>query len=81
MLAVPLARQYNVTAAEHVERVRDATEGILAAVKTLQADTVVLGATSEPVGAEGHDKFHHIVDTLLHRAPVEVVIGRLKPAL
>ena len=44
LLAVPLARQYNVTAAEHVERVRDATEGILAAVKTLQADTIVLGS-------------------------------------
>ncbi len=78
--AVPLARQHGVNASEHVERVRDATEGILTAIKTLKADTVLLGATSEPVGAEGHEKFHHIVDSLLHRAPVEVVIGRLKPA-
>lgn len=77
--AAQLARQQNVVAAEHVERVRDATEGILAAIKALGAEMVVLGATSEPVGAEGHDKFHLIVDSLLHRAPVEVVIGRMKP--
>jgi anti-anti-sigma regulatory factor len=77
-IAAPLARQLSVNAAEHVDRVRDATEGILTAIRVLQADTVVVGATSEPVGAEGHDKFHHLVDSLLHRSPVEVVIGRLK---
>ncbi len=77
-VAAPLARQQNVIAAEHVERVRDSTEGILTAIKVLQADTVVVGATSEPIGAEGHDRFHHLVDSLLHRSPVEVVIGRLK---
>ena len=77
--AMLMAKQVNAPASEHVERVRDAAEGILAAIKTLDAEMVVLGATSEPLGAEGHDKFHHIVDSLLHRAPVEVVIGRLKP--
>jgi len=77
--AMQLAKQNSILACEHVERVRDAAEGILAAIKNLDAAVVVLGATSEPIGADGHDKFHHLVDTLLHRAPVEVVIGRLKP--
>jgi anti-anti-sigma regulatory factor len=77
--ALQYTKQQTVVVAEHVERVRDATEGILAALKSLNASMVVIGAASEPVGAESHDQFHHLVDTLLHRAPCEVVIGRLKP--
>lgn len=77
--ALQLAKQYNVPTTEHVEHVREAPDGILAAIKTQCADMVVIGATNEPVGAEGHDRFHHLVDTLLHRAPCEVIIGRLKP--
>jgi nucleotide-binding universal stress UspA family protein/anti-anti-sigma regulatory factor len=77
--AVQYARQQSTTAVEHVERVRDACEGIIATLRASAAEMVVLGATSEPVGADGHDRFHQLVDTLLHRAPCEVIIGRMKP--
>lgn len=77
--AMQQARRQNVTAREHVERVRDAAEGILAAIKANAADMVVIGATNEPIGEEGHELFHQLVDTLLHRAPCEVIVGRLRP--
>jgi anti-anti-sigma regulatory factor len=79
--AMQYAKQHSVPAWEHVERVRDAAEGILAAVKTHNAQQIVLGATNEPVGGEAHDAIHELIDTLLHRAPCEVIIGRLKPNL
>ncbi len=77
--AMQFARQVNAQATEQVERVRDAAEGILTALRNTGAESVVLGATDEPIGGDGHDRFHHLVDTLLHRAPCEVIIGRLKP--
>jgi anti-anti-sigma regulatory factor len=73
------ARRHNVIVREHVERVREATEGILTAIKANTADQLVLGATSEPVGEDSHERFHQLVDSLLHRAPCEVVVGRLRP--
>ncbi len=78
MKAVQYARRHNVTVREHVERVREATDGILTAIKVNAADQVVIGATSEPVGEEGHEFFHLLVDSLLHRAPCEVIVGRLR---
>jgi len=77
--AMQFAHQVNAAATEQVERVRDAAEGIIAALRSTGAESVVLGATDEPLGADGHDRFHHLVDTLLHRAPCEVIVGRLKP--
>ena len=76
--AVQAAKQQGITPSALVERVRDSSDGILAAIKSSNADLVVLGAINEPLGAEGHDLFHEIVDCLLHRAPCEVVIGRQK---
>lgn len=78
-VAMQLAGQVNAGATEHVERVRDAAEGIIAVLRSTGAESVVLGATDEPLGADGHERFHHLVDTLLHRAPCEVIVGRLKP--
>ena len=78
-MALQYAKQYNVPTFPHIERVREAAEGILAAVKLHGADTIVMGATSEPMGNESHEEFHNLVDTLLHRASCEVLIGRLKP--
>ncbi len=72
------ARQFNTPPGEHVERVRDATEGMVAAVKSQGIDLLVLAALQEPEGDERHDRFHALVDALLHRAPCEVVIGRQK---
>ena len=77
--ALQYTRQYNIPTWPHVERVREANDGIIAAVKTHAADLIVMGAADEPLGGEGHDDFHAMVDTLLHRAPCEVVVGRLKP--
>jgi len=77
--AVESAKQEGAAASEHVERVRDAGEGILAAAKTYQVDMLVLGATSEPLEGEQHEEFHLLVDTLIHRAPCQVIIGRKNP--
>jgi hypothetical protein len=73
------AKQQGVLAFEHVERVRDATEGIFAAIRTNDAGMVVIGATSEPEDDEGHEAFHRLVEALLSRAPCEVIFGRQKP--
>ena len=77
--AMQYAKQTGITAQQHVERVREAGEGILSTVKNHSIERIVLGATSEPIGGEGHEAFHQLVDTLLHRAPCEVIVGRLKP--
>lgn len=77
--AMNRTRAEGVIASEHVERVRDAAEGILAAAKTYHVDTLVLGATTEPTAGEEHERFHHLVDTLIHRASCEVIIGRQRP--
>lgn len=77
--AMQYARRLNVPMQEYVERVREPQDAIVTAIKTYNVDLVVLGATSEPVGEDGHEVFHQLVDSLLHRAPCEVVIGRLKP--
>ncbi|HZO89725.1 MAG TPA: universal stress protein [Chthonomonadaceae bacterium] len=77
--AIRHARQYSVPVQEHVERVRGVEDGILTAIRSNAADMVVLGATSEPIGEEGHEVFHRLVDSLLHRAPCEVIVGRMRP--
>ena len=79
--AVESARLEGAAASEHVERVRDAGEGILATAKNYQVDTLVLGATTEPLAGEQHEKFHLLVETLIHRAPCEVIVGRQTPSL
>ena len=76
--ALQYAKQYNAPTFPHIERVREAADGILAAIRLHCADTIVLGAASEPEGDDSHEEFHSLVDTLLHRAPCEVLIGRLK---
>lgn len=76
--AMQYAHRLNVPMQEYVERVREAQDAILTAAKTYNVDVIVVGATSEPAGDEGHEMFHQLVDNLLHRAPCEVVIGRLK---
>jgi len=79
--AIATAQPYSVPISEHVERVREAVEGTLAAIKFHQASQVVIGATAEAIGhsdQEDPDRFHTLVETLLHRAPCEVLIGRLR---
>lgn len=76
--AMQYVKQLNVPASEQIERVRDATEGILSAIKNYGASLIVLGASS-PTPGESRDQFLELSQTLLDRAPCEVVIGRLKP--
>ena len=77
-LAAALAKidQHNCVVIENIERVRDATEGILAAIKLLDVDMVVLGASGCDAVQDGSARFRQIADALLNRATVEVVIGR-----
>jgi anti-anti-sigma regulatory factor len=67
------ARRQNLAFARYVERVRDVEEGVLQAIKNYKAGYVVLGAFADH--AED-DLFHTLVETLLHRAPCNVLIGR-----
>ncbi len=76
--AMQYVRQYNVSAVEHVERVRDAVDGALSAIRLHNAAQVVVGASSHGGEHGDHDRFDALVDALLHRAPCEVIIGRLK---
>lgn len=70
------ARKQNLAFVRYVERVRDAEEGLLQALKTYKANYVVLGAVAEH---EEGSRFHELVETLLHRAPCNVLIGRKAP--
>ncbi|HZT42181.1 MAG TPA: STAS domain-containing protein [Chthonomonadaceae bacterium] len=76
--ALQLARPYNLPVSEHIEHVREAGDGILAAIRSYPADIVVLGATSEPLIGDDYDQFQRLIDMLLSRAPCEVLIGRLR---
>jgi anti-anti-sigma regulatory factor len=74
--AMQQAMQPGVVAHEYVERVRDATEGILAAIKASDAGMVVIGTAGKTEGEEVREAFRQLVDVLLHRAPCEVIVGR-----
>jgi anti-anti-sigma regulatory factor len=76
--AMQYVRQYNMSAIAHVERVRDAVDGALATIRLQHATQVVVGASSHSGDHGDHDRFDEVVDALLHRAPCEVIVGRLK---
>lgn len=76
-MAGEAVRQYNIPATEHIERVREAVEGTLSVIKIYNVAQVVIGASRHSMAHDDHDRFDTLVDTLLHRAPCEVVIGRL----
>jgi hypothetical protein len=71
--AALVARKHNLQPSRHLEHVRDVEEGILQAIKNYHAAHLVLGAF-----ADGGDdeRFHQLVDVMLHRAPCNVLIGR-----
>ena len=74
--AVQAAKQQNVQPQEHVERVREAIDGTLAAVRPIRhADRRRASKHAMDHGG-GHDRFDALVDTLLHRASCEVIVGR-----
>jgi anti-anti-sigma regulatory factor len=70
------ARRTNTPIVRHVERVRDAEEGVLQLIKTYKASHVVLAVHADRVTDE---PFLKIVEILLHRAPCHVLIARRAP--
>lgn len=68
----------NVPVSEHLEKVREAGDGIVSVIKNFHAEMVVLGASLHPEEGHGSDHFQSIVETLIKRAPCEVIIGRRK---
>ncbi len=75
--AAQLAQRNGASPQEHVERVRDSVDGALAAIKTYGATMIVIGASKHAMDHGDHDRFDQLVETLLHRAPCEVIVGRL----
>jgi anti-anti-sigma regulatory factor len=67
------AKRLNVPSDAHLERVRDAQEGILHAIKSYKTSWVILGAYPQNVG---NDEFMELVSALLHRAPCNVMVAR-----
>ncbi len=58
-----------------IQRARQAGEGIIAAAKDHQVDLIVTGLGSRQ--EHGHPGWGRTADTLLHRAPCEVIFDRV----
>ncbi len=64
---------------EHIEKVREASDGIMTTIKNYGAEILVFGAGQSLIeGEDASEAFHALVDKLLYRAPCEVIVGRLK---
>jgi len=70
------AKRNSLPYARHVERVRDAEEGLLQLIKTYKASHVYIGAFADHIRDE---QFLRMVEILLHRAPCNVIIARQAP--
>lgn len=70
------AKRHNLPYARHVERMRDAEEGLLQLIKTYKASHVYIGAYADHSQDE---QFLRMVEILLHRAPCNVIIARQAP--
>jgi anti-anti-sigma regulatory factor len=71
-----VAKKHGLPYARHVERVRDAEEGLLQVIKTHKASHVYIGAYADHSQDE---RFLRLVEMLLHRAPCNVIIARQAP--
>ncbi len=74
-----LAASAHVPISEHLDRVRDAFDGILTAAKTYESDTIVIGVSEAPGQEEQAEAVEQLLQMLMKRAPCELVIGRPKP--
>src|SRR5687768_8729189 len=72
-LAASVAKRLNLASTMHLERVRDAGEGVLQVIQTYKAEYLILSSFSE--GGDS-TSFLQLVDTLLRRAPCNVLVGR-----
>jgi anti-anti-sigma regulatory factor/nucleotide-binding universal stress UspA family protein len=75
--AEAVAKRHNLPYARHVERLRDAEEGLLQVIKTYKASHVYIGAYADHSSDE---QFLRLVEILLHRAPCSVIIARQAPS-
>ena len=74
-LAAATAKRNSLMARPHLERVRDAGEGVLQLIQAYRADDLVL----TPFVVEGDSSpFLQLSETLLRRAPSNVMVGRGK---
>lgn len=73
--AVEIVKLHELEAKPLVERAREAAEGIIRAAKDNQADLIVLGMRTDFRG--GQAGMGRTTETLLHRAPCEVVVDKL----
>jgi anti-anti-sigma regulatory factor len=71
--ALQEAKRLNVPSDAHLERVRDAQEGILQAIKSYKTSWVILGSYLQNVKDE---TFMDLVSSLLQRAPCNVLVAR-----
>ncbi|MBM3463286.1 MAG: hypothetical protein FJX76_14385 [Armatimonadetes bacterium] len=71
--AEALTRREGITPALYLHRGRDVSEGLIEAAQKLKADVIVLGI---PTSGTSERSLSHVVDTLLRRAPCEVIIDR-----
>jgi anti-anti-sigma regulatory factor len=72
------AARVSVPFTRHVERVRDAQEGMLQAIRSYRASHVVLSVHADVVD---QDEYVNLIHVLLHRAPCNVVIARQAPTV
>ena len=72
-LASSVAKRHNLASTMHLERVRDAEEGVLQVIQTYKAENLILSSFAEAGDASS---FLQLVETLLRRAPCNVLVGR-----
>jgi len=73
--AKSIVEQHELVAREHIERAREAGEGIIRAAKDHNADLIVMGVRPS-VGASSY-VLGRTTDILLDRSPIEVIIDRV----
>ena len=76
--AIPQLQPQGVAPVQEIQRVREPLDGILMAIKLQEIDQLVLGAPYSTEGEEAHEAFYSLTNSLLDRAPCEVIIGRQK---
>ncbi|CCW34542.1 STAS domain-containing protein [Chthonomonas calidirosea] len=77
-VAMGFAKNAGVTATPHIERVRDLIDGALAMIRQYEVERVVFATSQQSLDTGNEETFYRLVDALLHRAPSEVIVGRLK---
>ena len=73
--AEAIVKLHGLSAIPHIERAREAVEGIIRVAKDYEVDLIVLGIRPRVSAAE--DVLGRTSDALLRRAPCEVIVNKL----